>query len=74
MRELLGSITDEKATNGVVIGTSGFTTPAGKFARRNPPLTLLSGAELVRMLNLTLGADWPIRIDRLIVESRLALP
>jgi restriction system protein len=70
VRALLGVIADEKATNGVLVATSGFTKPARDLAERNPSLTLLSGTELVLEMNAHLGARWPQRIDRFLVESR----
>ncbi len=69
-RVLLGVVSDEKVNKGVLVTTSRFTDPAKKLADRNP-LELISGDQLVRLMNEHLGANWPMHVDRLITASRL---
>lgn len=69
VQRLLGVVSDEKVNKGVVATTSRFTKPARDFARKNPRLELLSGNQLVLLMNEHLGPSWPVHIDRLISES-----
>jgi restriction system protein len=73
-QQLLGEVSAEKAPNGMLVATSGFTAPARSFARDDPRITLLGGDELVREFNRVLGADWPARIDQLLLESEAHAP
>ncbi len=50
VRELQGVVATEKATKGVVIGTSRFTKDAKEFARKSG-VELLDGVGLVKMIN-----------------------
>jgi len=68
-RGLLGVVSSEKATKGVVVSASRFTKGARDFAMKNPRIELISGDEFVRLLNEYKGATWPLHIDRLIIES-----
>ena len=69
-RELLGVISSEKANKGVLVTTSHFTSGAEKYAEQNPRLELITGDEMVLLLNEHLGPKWPLHIDRLIAESQ----
>jgi restriction system protein len=72
---LLGRVERERATRGVIFATSGFTrgpASATEFAEQDNRLGLVSGRELVPMLNEHLGRDWPQRLDRLIDAERQA--
>jgi restriction system protein len=72
---LLGRVETERATRGVIVATSGFTrgpASATEFAERDTRMGLISGRELVPMLNEHLGRDWPQRLDRLIDAERQA--
>lgn len=74
VQQLAGVVTGEKAPSGMMVATSGFTGPAMAWARDNPRITLLGSGDLVRELNRVLGSDWPVRIDRLIIESEAHTP
>lgn len=65
VRNLLGVLSDEKVAKGVLVTTSEFSADARAFARRNPRIELVNGAQLVLLLNEHLGVDWPLFIDRL---------
>lgn len=68
-RRLLGVVSSDKATKGVLVSTAEFTRGAREFARENPRLELVPGTELVILLNEHLGPKWPSHIERLIAES-----
>ncbi len=74
VQRLAGVVTGEKASNGMMVATSGFTRPAMAWAHDNPRITLLGSGDLVREFNRVLGSDWPVRIDRLIIESEVHAP
>jgi predicted helicase len=70
---LLGRVETERATRGVIVATSGFTrgpASATEFAEGENRMGLISGRELVAMLNEHLGRDWPQRLDRRIESER----
>lgn len=69
VRALLGVVSAEKVNKGVLTTTSRFTGPAIQFAEENR-LELVSGDQLVRLMNEHLGAKWPTHVDRLITESQ----
>ena len=69
LRELLGVVSSEKATKGVLVTNSDFTKPAYKMANRNPRIELITGKTLVTLMNDNLGPRWPNRIERLVAES-----
>lgn len=70
VRALLGVVAAEKVNKGVMATTGRFTGPARTFAEENR-LELVSGDQLVRLMNEHLGAKWPLHVDRLITESQL---
>jgi restriction system protein len=74
VREILGSVSHERATQGIIVATSGFTRPAKELATDNARIALLGDTELVMELNRVLGTNWPARLDRLLVESRTRAP
>jgi restriction system protein len=69
-RELLGVVSDEKVNKGVLVASSRFTRGAVRLAERNPRLELVTGAELVLLMNEHLGAEWPSHLDSFLVQSR----
>ena len=69
VRSLLGVVSDEKATKGVFICTSTFTSEAKKLERRNPRLELINHDDLQVLLNEHLGPTWPDHVDSIISES-----
>lgn len=74
VRELLGAVSHERATQGVLVATSGFTKPARALAGDTARVTLLGDTRLVMELNRALGTNWPARLDRLLVSSRTHAP
>lgn len=73
VRNLNGVVADEKANKGVLVSSARFTEDAYTFANRNP-LELIDGSELVTLLNLHMGRQWPAHIDRHILDSKKAFP
>ncbi len=69
-RALIGVVGVDRATKGVVVTTSDFTPDARKFAAKTDQIELITGEELVRLLNEHLGTEWPLRIDRYVAWSR----
>ncbi|MGW0196930.1 restriction endonuclease [Nonomuraea sp. NPDC003201] len=70
VRALLGVVSNEKVNKGVLVTCSVFTRGAINLSRENSRLELISGFELVRLLNEHLGASWPTRIAQLAIASR----
>jgi restriction system protein len=70
VRGLLGVVSHEKVNKGVLVATSRFTRPAQKFANDNPRLELISGNQLVILMNEHLGPSWPIHIERYVTDSQ----
>ena len=70
IRSLLGVVSNEKVNKGVLATTSRFTNPAHKFADQNPRLELITGDQLVLLMNEHLGPSWPLHIERLVANSR----
>jgi restriction system protein len=70
VRSLLGVVSDEKVNKGVLVATSRFTEPAQKFAEHNPRLELISGEQLVILMNEHLGPHWPLHIESYIMDSQ----
>jgi restriction system protein len=69
MRRLLGVVSSEKATKGVLVASIGYTRGALEFVRLNPRIELISGAELVVLLNEHHGTKWVTHVERLVVKS-----
>lgn len=70
VQRLLGVVSGEKVNKGVIVTTSRFTRPASKYAKENPRLELISGDQLVLLMNEYLGSTWPLHVERLIAESQ----
>lgn len=68
-RALLGIVSNEKATKGVLVSTSKFTGQAKKFVEENSRLELIGDKELQILLNKFLGPKWPTHIDFIISKS-----
>lgn len=71
---LVGRMTIEPATRGIVVGTSGFTqgpATATELAANYPSrISLVGGVELIRNLNQHLGSEWHRRVERMIQVER----
>lgn len=70
VRALLGTVTSEKVTKGIIATSSHFTRGAISFARENPRLELITGDDLIQLLNANFGNRWILRLDRWIQESQ----
>lgn len=68
IRELAGTISNLKATKGILICTSNFTSRAELFSEKNPRIELINFQKLTYLLNVHLGTNWPINLDRLLRE------
>jgi restriction system protein len=68
-RDLLGTVTDRKATKGVLVTPGGFTKKAIEKSTSNPKIELLGGEELQQLLVQNLGANWINNLDRLTLEG-----
>jgi restriction system protein len=68
-RALLGIVSDEKATKGVLVTSGHFTPACVELAGRNSRLELIGGGDLILLLNEYLGPRWPTRIERLTAQS-----
>ena len=69
IRALLGIVSNEKATKGVLVTTSEFTAPAKKFANENARLELVGQKDLQQLLNKFFGSKWPTHLDFIISNS-----
>lgn len=69
VRALLGIVSNEKATKGVLVSTSKFTGQAKKFIKENSRLELIGGKDLHILLNKSFGPKWPTHIDFIISKS-----
>ena len=63
VRDLLGTVTDRKATKGILVCTSSFTKHAIRFADNNPRIELIDFRQLNKLLNEFEGPHWHRRID-----------
>jgi restriction system protein len=70
VRALLGVVSDEKVNKGVVITPGRFTRHARELTGRNSRIELISGEDLIPLMNENLGADWVSRVDGLVLRSR----
>lgn len=68
-RALLGVVSDEKATKGVLVSTSEFTSEARKFEKDNRRLELIGHRDLEILLNKYFGPKWPTYVDSIIARS-----
>lgn len=68
-RALLGVVSNEKATKGVLVSTSEFTSEARKFEKDNRRLELIGNKDLQMLLNKYFGPKWPTYVDSIIARS-----
>lgn len=67
---LLGNVSNDKVTKGIIITTSRFTRGAKKLAEDNHRIELIDGLQLVPLLNEYIGTRWPVNIEKLIATSK----
>lgn len=70
IRELLGVVSDGKATKGTLISTAFFTKAAIKFAGSNPRIELINYEDFAKLCNTHLGSNWANRIDNIILDYK----
>jgi restriction system protein len=68
VRALLGVVANERANKGVLVTTADFTRGARRLEVDDPRIELISGSQLVLLLNEYLGSTWPARMDYLTRE------
>lgn len=68
-RALLGVVSENKATKGVLVTTAEFTPDSKKLADQNSRIELIGNHNLQRLMNEYFGPKWPIHIDYRISES-----
>lgn len=69
VRALLGVVSSDKATKGVLVATSEFTLSAKNLAKENSRLELIGGKDLQPVLNKFFGSKWPTHLDFIISNS-----
>lgn len=72
--QLLGAVTDKKATKGTLITTSHFSPDAKKKAGENSSIELIAREELQQLLSEYLGQYWIIHTDALLHGSQKRHP
>ncbi|OHD06733.1 MAG: hypothetical protein A2086_02555 [Spirochaetes bacterium GWD1_27_9] len=70
IRSLLGVVSDNKATKGVLVSTSDFTSQSKKLSNNNGRIELINGSNLNLLLNKYFGSNWPIKIDKILLEYK----
>jgi restriction system protein len=73
VRELLGVISDSKATKAAMITCSDFSREAKKFASSNPRIELINMKELTKLLNLHLGILWTVKAEKYFMKQKQKL-
>jgi len=68
-RGVLGVVSSEKATKGVIVTTGRYTRGSLEFAKDNPRIELIDGDTFVRMMNEFHAPLWPARVNVIILES-----
>lgn len=71
IRNLLGVIHDKKATKGILITTSKFSSESKKFEKNNPSIELIDISDLMKLLNSHLGTYWTKKLDNIINEQKI---
>ncbi len=64
--EVLGMLTRNKASKGVLINSSNFSVYAKNREVENPRIELVNGKELSILLNNYFGPFWPSKVNRII--------
>lgn len=70
VRSLLGVVSDNKSTKGVLVTTSLFSSEARKFEKNNPSIELIDYVELTKLLNGHFGTYWNSKISSIINEQK----
>jgi restriction system protein len=70
IRELLGVVSSEKATKGILCCSSNFTASAKQFSENNQRIELINGKNLIEMCNNIFGINWPFQINKNILNNK----
>lgn len=70
VREILGVVSTEKLSRGVVVTSREFTRDARRFESAEPRVELIDGDALVELLNGYCGAGWAYHVDQFIVQAK----
>jgi len=73
-RALLGVVSQERSTKGVIVTTSRFTKATRDLASESSRVELLGWEDLLPLLDGFLGAAWSRDVDRLIARSSAQSP
>jgi restriction system protein len=73
IRNLLGVVSDRKATKGTLVASCRFSPEAKKLATRNSRIETIDHKQLVYLLNLHLGSLWPVKIDNHLMNQKRKL-
>jgi restriction system protein len=65
--QLLGVVTKEPACRGVIVTTGHVTAPS---RTSDPRVEVVDRSQLIELLNENFGANWPLRVDRIVNASR----
>lgn len=71
IRNLLGVVNDKKATKGILITTSKFSSESRKFEKNNPSIELIDISDLMKLLNTYLGTYWTEKLDKIINKQKM---
>lgn len=70
IRALLGVVSDNKATKGVLVCSSNFSPQAKKMSKNNSRIELINYTDLMKLLNQYLGAKWHLTMDTIFLPKK----
>ncbi|SDK25630.1 restriction system protein [Catalinimonas alkaloidigena] len=68
VRSLLGVVASEKASKGVLVTSSAFSSSAKKMENNNPRIELINWSDLVMLLNKFCGSNWSSNLSRIFLK------
>lgn len=69
VRSLRGVVAYENFNRGVLFTTHRFSEPAEKLSKSDDIIELVSGEQLVILLNENFGIDWILNLERIVLKS-----
>jgi restriction system protein len=69
VRSLRGVVAYESFNRGVLFTTHRFSEPAEKLSKSDDIIELVSGEQLVVLLNENFGIDWTLNLERIVLNS-----
>ena len=69
VRSLRGVVAYESFNRGVLFTTHRFSEPSEKLAKSDDIIELVSGEQLVILLNENFGIDWTLNLERIVLNS-----